>query len=165
MSPLELLNEINQSTGVLAGKVREQERANSKIVDSIKELNGAVYKLSHSVVSLEINKNQLEEVREINRSISRYKSFSIQMTGISLFFLLSTLTTLFFAFKFYSTSVKSKQELKTDILHEITDAGKTITDIEELNTLIRYRNAIEQWKKDNPKDSRSWKQYESQIEQ
>ena len=74
---------------------------------------------------------------------------------ISGFALVFAVLTGFLAFKFYKESVKSKEEIKTDIAKEMQSKNLIWVEKGEWDKLKDNRELVRIWSEKNPKDSKS----------
>lgn len=105
-------------------------------------------KASDFTVSLK-EQDQLK-INKLEKLISRFWKL---LAIISLASLLIAGITSYLAVNFYSTSVKSKQE----ILSEYAKDGYTLTKKKDVENLIYTNDLLHQWVKENPKDSEPFK--------
>lgn len=118
-----------------------------EILQQIKE------KASNFTVSLK-EQDQLK-INNLERRIRQFWKFP---AIISLASVLIAGITSYLAFSFYSTSVKSKQE----ILSEYAKNGYTLTKKKDVDNLIYNNDLVNQWVKENPKDSDKFKLWVNQ---
>ena len=82
-------------------------------------------------------------------------------------FILGILTLIFsinFATNWYKESIKSKSELRQDILNEIAGEGKKIYDENEIKILTENTQIMQLWMKNNPKKAEDFLRFKDGFE-
>ena len=82
-------------------------------------------------------------------------------------FILGIFTLIFsinFATNWYKESIKSKTELRQDILNEIADIGKKIIDEKEIKILKENTEIMQLWIKNNPKKAEDFLRFKEGFE-
>ena len=82
-------------------------------------------------------------------------------------FILGTFTlifSIFFATNWYKESIKSKSELRQDILNEIAGEGKRIIDEKEIKILKENTEIMQLWMKNNPKKAEDFLRFKEGFE-
>ncbi|QOR74061.1 hypothetical protein IMZ16_01020 [Cruoricaptor ignavus] len=102
----------------------------------------------------ELNKVDLSEeaVQALNSFQKKYR-FLLVGIGVLVFSFLILLASLYFTRQFYSASIRSKSELRQEILDEIHNNGKAIYKIEDYEQLQHNTELMNKWMKKNPKDA------------
>ena len=99
-----------------------------------------------------------QDQQKINNLERRIRQFWKLPAIISLASILIAGITTYSAFNFYSTSVKSKQEILSDYAKD----GYTLTKKKDVENLIYTNDLLNQWVKENPKDSEHFKLWVNQ---
>lgn len=102
----------------------------------------------------ELNKVDLsdEAVQALNGFRKKYR-FLLVGIGVLVFSFLVLSTSFYFTRQFYSASIRSKSELRQEILDEIHNNGKAIYKIEDYQQLQHNTELMNKWMKKNPKDA------------
>ena len=102
----------------------------------------------------ELNKVDLSEeaVQTLNSFQKKYR-FMLVGIGILVFSFLVLLTSIYLTHQYYSASIRSKSELRQEILDEIHNNGKAIYKIEDYQQLQHNTELMNKWMKKNPKDA------------
>ena len=101
-------------------------------------------------ISVSLSAQDQNKINKIESIFNRFWKLPVFLLIISL--VISGITS-YLAVNFYSTSVKSKE----DLLSEYAKNGYTITKKENLDNLIYNNDRFNEWVKENPNDSKSFK--------
>lgn len=126
-------------------KTYQQERSEIETLfdGRLQEFNKVSFNLS------EKDRKQLQKAEGI---LQRWWKFPVFIAGFSL---LSSLLLGSLAFKFYSESVKSKEEIKGDIAKEMQSKNLIWVEKGEWDKLKDNGELVKIWSEKNPKDSKS----------
>ena len=84
---------------------------------------------------------------------------------VSLFFsVLTTAGNIFFAKQWYSESIKSKSEIRQEILDEIKKEGQSIYKDEDYRQLQHNTELMKKWMEKNPKDAKNFLRFKDGYE-
>ena len=103
-------------------------------------------------VEFKISGQDRNLINRIDRIFQQYWKLPVIVATISL--LMAGLTS-FLAVRFYSESVKSREELKQDLAMEHKATNKIIVDKKQWDKYSERERLIELWSQENPKDSKS----------
>lgn len=103
-------------------------------------------------VEFKISGQDRNLINRIDRIFQQYWKLPVIVATISL--LMAGLTS-FLAVRFYSESVKSREELKQDLAMELKATNKIIVDKKQWDKYSERERLIELWSQENPKDSKS----------
>lgn len=103
-------------------------------------------------VEFKISGQDRNLINRIERIFQQYWKLPVIVATISL--LMAGLTS-FLAVRFYSESVKSREELKQDLAMELKATNKIIVDKKQWDKYSERERLIELWSQENPKDSKS----------
>lgn len=103
-------------------------------------------------VEFKISGQDRNLLNKIERIFQQYWKLPVIVAAISL---LTAGLTSFLAIRFYSESVKSREELKQDLALELKATNKTIVDKKQWDKYSERERLIELWSQENPKDSKS----------
>ncbi|AZB21905.1 hypothetical protein EG338_07385 [Kaistella haifensis] len=81
------------------------------------------------------------------------KKFIWSGIGVFVFAVLVLIASINFSTNWYKESIKTKSELRQDILNEIADEGKKIYDENEITILGENTQIMQLWIKNNPKEA------------
>ena len=170
----ELLKHILKNAESIQQEVREFNQSKENILEKFENVGLGLEKKSQEIenLSTEINKEisktfqqeqgeikklfdyRLQEFNKVSFSLSDKdkKQFPAIISGFALVF---AVLTGFLAFKFYKESVKSKEEIKTDIAKEMQSKNLIWVEKGEWDKLKDNRELVRIWSEKNPKDSKS----------
>ena len=80
---------------------------------------------------------------------------------------LSVLTTagnIFFTKQWYAESIKSKSEIRQEVLDEIKKEGQSIYKDEDYQQLLHNTELMNKWMKKNPKDAKNFLRFKDGFE-
>ena len=103
-------------------------------------------------VSFNLSEKDRKQLQKAEGTLQKWWKFPVIIAG---FALLSSLLLGFLAFKFYSESVKSKEEIKGDIAREMQSKNLIWIEKGEIDKLKENAELIKLWSEKNPKDSKS----------
>ena len=103
-------------------------------------------------VSFNLSEKDRKQLQKAEGTLQKWWKFPVIIAGSAL---LSSLLLGFLAFKFYSESVKSKEEIKGDIAREMQSKNLIWIEKGEIDKLKENAELIKLWSEKNPKDSKS----------
>lgn len=107
-----------------------------------------------TAVHLEWDSETRERLDDLQASITVSRKFDlIKLSALALCLLVITVS-FYFSLRFYEISVLSKSEIRSDIIAEIYNQGKGIYDVSEYQSLKLNAELVNQWIKQNPRDSK-----------
>ena len=98
-----------------------------------------------------LSKEAKDYLDGFGKNIRWKKKFIWSGIGVFVFAVLVLIVSINFATNWYKESIKSKSELRQDILNEIADEGKKIYDENEITILRENTQIMQLWIKNNPK--------------
>ncbi|MDP9959176.1 hypothetical protein [Chryseobacterium lathyri] len=135
------------------------KRTENLIEQNLKELKEKV-----GNIKVEISPEDLKQLETYKDYFNHYKpllyvSFFIIISGwgLGIFSALSGV-------KWYKESVRTKQEIRTEVLQEIKAQGNVIIEGQKLLDYEKQSEALEAWEKSNPKESKSLTNYFKQYQ-
>ena len=142
------IEEIKNLSAVInrdISKIYQQERSEiQNLFDGrLQELNS---------VSFNLSEKDRKQLQKAEGTLQKWWKFPVIIAGSAL---LSSLLLGFLAFKFYSESVKSKEEIKGDIAREMQSKNLIWIEKGEIDKLKENAELIKLWSEKNPKDSKS----------
>ena len=93
----------------------------------------------------------VESFEKIDSKIKEIKIFSWSRIGTMILAILILVISIKFATNWYKESIRSKSEIRADILNKIASEGKKIYDENEVKVLSENTKLMQLWIKNNPK--------------
>ena len=142
------IEEIKNLSAVInrdISKIYQQERSEiQNLFDGrLQELNS---------VSFNLSEKDRKQLQKAEGTLQKWWKFPVIIAGSAL---LSSLLLGFLSFKFYSESVKSKEEIKADIAREMQSKNLIWIEKGEIDKLKKNAELVKLWSEKNPKDSKS----------
>ena len=154
----------------LIGRLAETEFALQAVEDIFRKTRGFLNKEAEKreafLVRLsELSKVDLSEeaVQTLNGFQNKYR-FLLVGIGILVFSFMVLLTSFYFTRQFYSASIRSKSELRHEILDEIHKDGKAIYKVEDYQQLQHNTELMNKWLRKNPKDGEKFLRFKDGFE-
>jgi len=86
------------------------------------------------------------------------------MIGALFFSVLTTIGNVVFAKQWYTESLRSKNELRQEILDEIKNNGQSLYRVDNYNQLHYNTELMNRWMKKNPKDAEKFLRFKDGYE-
>ncbi|KNB61901.1 MULTISPECIES: hypothetical protein [Chryseobacterium] len=165
LSPAETVEQIKITTEALN---RETQKLNSGISGIDQKLRESKMLIDHSLAEIE---NKISDIRinvspEDIKKMEAYKDYFKHYKPIfwgSVFILFCSLGLAVFGassgMKYYQESVRTKQEIRAQVLQEIESSGKVIVEKSKWDSYVEQSQVLRAWQKSNPKDSESLEIY------
>ncbi|MBB6372762.1 hypothetical protein [Chryseobacterium shigense] len=165
LNPVELLEQLKTTTEALH---RESNNLNSgvsgmdkKLKESRELIDHSLKELRESVMDIRVNISP-EDIRKLETYKDYFKHYK-PVLYISLFVMLSGWGLALFGgysgIKYYKESVRTKQEIRGEVLQEINQDGNVIVSKEQWENYKFQNEVLKEWKKTNPEDSKSLMDY------
>lgn len=165
LNPVELLEQLKITTEALH---RESKQLNSgvsgmdeKLKESRELIDHSLKELKESVMDIRVNISP-EDIRKLEAYKDYFKHYK-PVLYTSLFVMLSgwglALFGAYSGFKYYKESVRTKQEIRGEVLQEIGKDGNVIVSKEQWENYKFQNEVLKEWKKTNPEDSKSLMDY------
>ncbi|SIT01903.1 hypothetical protein SAMN05421789_11740 [Kaistella chaponensis] len=110
----------------------------------------------------------VEHLEKIDSKIKEMKSLTWCGIGTMILGILILVITINFTTNWYKESIRSKSEIRADILNEIADEGKKIYNENEVKALSENTKLMQLWIKNNPKKAEDFLRfkdgYEAKVE-
>lgn len=106
-----------------------------------------------SSISVSIDKIQMKEITDFNRFLRLYRYIPLAIMGVSL--IIASVTSVM-ASNFYKKSISTKEK----VIIELKEDGQVILPREEVQEVNRQLIILREWRKLNPKDSKSLDDFE-----
>ena len=100
----------------------------------------------------------------LERKMKRKEKFVWSGFGTFILGIFTLIFSINFATNWYKESIKSKTELRQDILNEIADIGKKIIDEKEIKILKENTEIMQLWIKNNPKKAEDFLRFKEGFE-
>jgi len=165
LNPVELLEQLKITTETLH---RESKQLNSGVSGMDKKLKEAgelidhsLKELKESVMDIRVNISP-EDIRKLEAYKDYFKHYK-PVLYISLFMVISgwglALFGAYSGMKYYKEGVRTKQEIRHEVLQEIGNDGNVIVEKQKLDDYKELNGVLKAWEKSNPKDSESFRNY------
>ena len=149
---------INEFLKDLWHPASEEPEINKEISKTFQQEQGEIKKLfdyrlqEFNKVSFSLSDKDKKQLQKADETLKKWWKFPAIISGFALVF---AVLTGFLAFKFYKESVKSKEEIKTDIAKEMQSKNLIWVEKGEWDKLKDNRELVRIWSEKNPKDSKS----------
>ena len=165
LNPVELLEQLKTTTEALH---RESNNLNSGVSGMDKKLKEAGELIDHSLKELRESVMDIrvgispEDVKKLESYKDYFKHYK-PVLYISLFVMLSgwglSIFGAYSGIKYYKESVRTKQEIRGEVLQEIGKDGNVIVEKAKWDSYVEQSQVLRAWQKSNPKDSESLEIY------
>lgn len=176
--------EISQEIGNLVGEIKQLpsdiktaqqsslsliSKAGNHVANEIKSAgNETVQRIENASknvkgIKLDLNENDKKSIQSIKDNFSLFKTLKYVFGGILFLSALTLLGSGYLAKNWYDTSVQTKQEVREEVLKQISDEGSIIVSESEYIALRHERELIKGWVNGNPEDSKSYKTHRKAI--
>lgn len=175
-------NERNTEQGIKTAFVYEDLlNIKGETESTMRRFNATILKLSESLEKEAQERNGFieripktieitpsEDYLNLNKSFDKNSKFVKNIFYgmiVSLFFsVLTTAGNIFFAKQWYAESIKSKSEIRQEILDELAIERKKIYDENEITILKDNTEIMQLWIKNNPKDAKMFLRFKDGFE-
>ena len=106
----------------------------------------------------------VEDFEKINSKMKEMKIVSWSGLGTMILGILILVISINFATNWYKESIRSKSEIRVDILNEIASEGKKIYDENEVKVLSENTKLMQLWIKNNPKKAEDFLRFKDGYE-
>ncbi|SIS62177.1 hypothetical protein SAMN05421639_11211 [Chryseobacterium shigense] len=165
LNPVELLEQLKTTTEALH---RESNNLNSgvsgmdeKLRESRELIDHSLKELRESVMDIKVGISP-EDLKKLESYKDYFKHYK-PVLYISLFVMLSGWGLAIFGaysgIKYYKESVRTKQEIRGEVLQEINQGGNVIVEKSKWDSYVEQSQVLRAWQKSNPKDSKSLEVY------
>jgi hypothetical protein len=165
LSPTETVEQIKITTEALH---RETQKLNSgisgmdeKLKESRELIDHSLKELRESVMDIRVGISP-EDMKKLEAYKDYFKHYK-PVLYISLFVMLSGWGLAIFGaysgMKYYKESVRTKQEIRGEVLQEINKDGNVIVEKAKWDSYVEQSQVLSAWQKSNPKDSESLEIY------
>ena len=185
---LDLLNKVIKSNEDNIEKLTDVVFVYQDILDLVGEFESSASSLNHRINNIETSfkdiSKQIESTTKFipksiktdlsENTLSRLEHFEKKSKSLkylligSFGFLGIAIIVMFLSFylskQWYSTSIKTKEEIRSQIFKEMRAEGKEFYDIEVFNRLEKDSEIINKWINKKPKEARSFLQFKEGYE-
>lgn len=133
-----------------------KDTLNAQILENFLKLEE---KLDSTRSEIRISPPDKKLIAELQAELEKVKRISRAPIVASLIAGLIMAGTGFLAIKFYGESIKTKQEVRADIERELAEKGNVTVTADDFESQQSREKGIEEWRKANPKDSRSFDEF------
>lgn len=163
--PKAVVEDLKQSTAALQ---KETQNLNSGIIGMDEKLrkaeiliNKSLKELRESVLDVRVGISP-EDLKKLESYKDYFKHYK-PVLYISLFVMISSWGLALFGgysgFKYYKESVRTKEEIRAQVLQEINQDGNIIVDKQKWDSYVEQSQVLRAWQKSNPRDSESLTNY------
>ena len=149
-----LQQETQKLNSGISGMDAKLKEAGTLIDHSLKELKESILD-----IRVGISPEDMKKLEAYKDYFKHYKP----VLYISLFVMISGWGLAFFGaysgMKYYQESVRTKQEIRAQVLQEIESSGKVIVEKSKWDSYVEQSQVLRAWQKSNPKDSESLEIY------
>lgn len=175
-------NERNTEQGIKTAFVYEDLlNIKGETESTMRRFNATILKLSESLEKEVQERNKFieripktieivpsEDYLNLNKALEKNSKFmKIIIYGMIAALFLSVLTTagnIFFTKQWYAESIKSKSEIRQEVLDEIKKEGQSIYKDEDYQQLLHNTELMNKWMKKNPKDAKNFLKFKDGFE-
>ena len=175
-------NERNTEQGIKTAFVYEDLlNIKGETESTMRGFNATILKLSESLEKEAQERNEFieripktieivpsEDYLNLNKALEKNSKFmKIIIYGMIAALFLSVLTTagnIFFTKQWYAESIKSKSEIRQEVLDEIKKEGQSIYKDEDYQQLLHNTELMNKWMKKNPKDAKNFLRFKDGFE-
>ena len=161
LNPVELLEQLKTATSALEKQVSQLNSESASMQELSMEVSDIfdrkVQELKKNVSGIEIGISP-EDLKKLESYKDYFKHYKPVFYG-SLFILFCCLGLSAFGaysgLKYYKESVRTKEEIRTQVLQDIGNEGNIIVPKEQWENYQFQNEVLKEWKKTNPEDSKS----------
>lgn len=147
--------------------LEDGQSINNETVVFFKLLQSKITELIASIpnqAEMVLSKDTKDYLDGFGKDIKWKKQFIWSGIGVFVFAVLVFIVSINFATNWYKESIKTKSELRQDILNEIADEGKKIYDEKEFKILSENTQVMQLWIKNNPKKAEDFLRFKDGFE-
>lgn len=165
LNPVELLEQLKITTGMLERQVSQLNSESASMQELAMDVSdifeGKLQELKKSASDIKIGISP-EDVKKLESYKDYFKHYK-PVLYTSLFVMLSGWGLAIFGaysgIKWYKESVRTKQEIRAQVLQEIGRDGNIIVEKAKWEGYVEQSQVLKAWQKSNPKDSESLEIY------
>lgn len=161
LNPVELLEQLKITTGALEKQISQLNSESASMQELSMEVSDIfdrkVQELKKNVSGIEVGISP-EDLKRLESYKDYFKHYK-PVLYTSLFVMLSGwglgIFGAYSGIKWYKESVRTKQEIRAQVLQEIGNDGNVIVSKEQWENYQFQNEVLKEWKKTNPEDSKS----------
>lgn len=165
LNPVELLEQLKITTGALEKQISQLNSESASMQELSMEVSDIfdrkVQELKKNVSGIEVGVSP-EDLKKLESYKDYFKHYK-PVLYTSLFVMLSgwglALFGAYSGIKYYKESVRTKQEIRGEVLQEIGKEGNVIVEKAKWDSYVEQSQVLRAWQKSNPKDSESLEIY------
>ena len=165
LSPAETVEQIKITTEALTKETQNLNSGISGMDRKLKEtetlISETLKEFRETAINIKVNVSP-EDVKKLEAYKDYFKHYK-PVLYISLFVMLSGWGLAIFGaysgIKYYKESVRTKQEIRGEVLQEINQGGNVIVEKTKWDSYVEQSQVLRAWQKSNPKDSKSLEVY------
>ncbi|WP_144283982.1 hypothetical protein [Chryseobacterium echinoideorum] len=165
LNPVELLEQLKITTGMLERQVSQLNSESASMQELAMDVSdifeGKLQEIKKSASDIKIGISP-EDVKKLESYKDYFKHYK-PVLYTSLFVMLSGWGLAIFGaysgIKWYKESVRTKQEIRAQVLQEIGRDGNIIVEKAKWEGYVEQSQVLKAWQKSNPKDSESLEIY------
>ncbi|KFF09726.1 hypothetical protein IW15_22520 [Chryseobacterium soli] len=165
LNPVELLEQLKTTSSALEKQISQLNSESASMQELTMEVSDIfdrkVQELKKNISGIEVGISP-EDVRKLESYKDYFKHYK-PVLYISLFVMLSGWGLAIFGaysgIKYYKESVRTKQEIRGEVLQEINKDGNVIVEKAKWDSYVEQSQVLRAWQKSNPKDSESLEIY------
>lgn len=165
LNPVELLEQLKITTGALEKQISQLNSESASMQELSMEVSDIfdrkVQELKKNVSGIEVGVSP-EDLKKLESYKDYFKHYK-PVLYTSLFVMLSGwglgIFGAYSGIKYYKESVRTKQEIRGEVLQEIGKEGNVIVEKAKWDSYVEQSQVLRAWQKSNPKDSESLEIY------
>lgn len=115
-------------------------------------------------IEAHLSEKAVGQLEQVEKKSPLFKTASYGIIGALLLSVLTTIGNVFFAKQWYTESLRSKTEIRQDILDEIKNNGQSLYRVDDYNQLYYNTELMNRWMKKNPKDAEKFLRFKDGYE-
>jgi hypothetical protein len=163
--PIAVVEDLKQATTALQKETQNLNSSISGIDGKLKEsrelIDHSLKEMKESVMDIRVGISP-EDLKKLESYKDYFKHYK-PVLYISLFVMISgwglALFGAYSGFKYYKESVRTKEEIRAQVLQEIGNDGNVIVEKAKWDSYVEQSQVLKAWQKSNPKDSESLEIY------
>lgn len=163
--PRAVVDDLKQATIALQKETQNLNSGISGMDEKLKQskdlIDQSLKELKESVIDIRVGISP-EDLKKLESYKDYFKHYK-PVLYISLFVMISGWGLAIFGaysgIKYYKESVRTKHEIRGEVLQEINQGGNVIVEKSKLDSYVEQSQVLRAWEKSNPKDSKSLEVY------
>ncbi|MCG7281926.1 hypothetical protein MHJ94_11555 [Chryseobacterium taklimakanense] len=156
----EAQNFYQTAQNAIIGSTNMMQKAMQLVRTELESIIGFKTSIPESIPA-DLSENTVNFFEKIEKHIQFIFPGSIGILSLAVIIFFGTN---YFAFKWYSESIRAKSEIRQEILDEIKKDGKAIYKVEDYNQLRYNTDLMNKWMKKNPRDGEKFLRFKEGYE-